>query len=567
MSLLPLLLESTIKVSLILLAALAATALLRRRSAAMRHWLLSAAIACAAITPMLALVVPSWHVRLDTSSLRNDPVASSQWSLPLPQGRSAASQERRIDPNADANAAPARSAISASSLLSLPGAIWLIGVAISLSILLVGLGRLAWLASRATRLRDGKWTEMADAISREYGLRRPVLLLQSHHPALLATWGVLRPKLLLPATVDDWTEQRMRVVLCHELAHVRRRDWPVQMTAELLRSIYWFNPLLWIACRRLRHESERASDDEVLSRGVEGSEYATHVVELARASRAHRRAAVSSPALAMARSSGLERRIRAMLNAHLNRTPITRSARLAVVVALASLTLPIAGLGAATPPPSAQMTASFSGSVLDTSGAPIPGAAIVVTNVESEASRTISSDQDGRFQFADLPAGVYVLETQARGFARLRDDQVELWAGQRMQRNITLQIGLVRETITIASVPSSHVFTNRAVSPKVKAFRDQTPVEGLQQPVKLVDAKPEYPESLRSAGIGETVILQGRIGVDGSLTDLQALSPTHPEFGEAALAAARQWRFVPTRLHGVTVETPISITVTFAADR
>jgi TonB family protein len=562
MSLLPLLLESTIKVSLILLAALAATALLRRRSAAMRHWLLSAAIACAAITPMLALVVPSWHVRLDTSSLRNEPVASSQWSLPLPQGRSAASQERRIDPNADANAAPARSAISASSLLSMLSAIWLIGVAISLSILLVGLGRLAWLASRATRLRDGKWTEMADAISREYGLRRPVVLLQSHHPALLATWGVLRPKLLLPATADDWTEQRIQVVLCHELAHVRRRDWPVQMTAELLRSIYWFNPLLWIACRRLRHESERASDDEVLSRGVEGSEYATHVVELARAFRAHRRAAVSSPALAMARSSGLERRIRAMLNAHLNRTPITRSARLAVVVALASLTLPIAGLGAATQ----TRAASFSGSVLDTAGAPIPGAAIVLTNVDTEASRTISSDQDGHFQFADLPPGFYVLDTQARGFAPLRDDEVGLWAGQRMQRNITLQIGSVREAITITAASFSPVL-RPAVSPKVKALRDRTFGDAIDPPKKLKDVKPVYPESLMSAGVQETVILTARIGLDGSLTDLQALSPTHVELANAALEAVRQWRYEPTRLHGVPVETPVTITVTFAADR
>ena len=54
-----------IKVSLVLLAGLAATAVLRRRSAAVRHWVLAATIACAAATPALELVVPSWHLPLD----------------------------------------------------------------------------------------------------------------------------------------------------------------------------------------------------------------------------------------------------------------------------------------------------------------------------------------------------------------------------------------------------------------------------------------------------------------------------------------------------------------------
>ena len=49
----------------------------------------------------------------------------------------------------------------------------------------------------------------------------------------------------------SWSDERARVVLSHELAHIRRGDWIVQLSAELLRAIYWFNPLLWVACRRL----------------------------------------------------------------------------------------------------------------------------------------------------------------------------------------------------------------------------------------------------------------------------------------------------------------------------
>ena len=88
---------------------------------------------------------------------------------------------------------------------------------------------------------------------------------------------------MLPADASDWPEDRIRIVLGHELAHVRRGDWLVQMAAELVRSVYWFNPLVWIACRRLRLESEQACDDAVLKMGVEGSAYATELVDLASA--------------------------------------------------------------------------------------------------------------------------------------------------------------------------------------------------------------------------------------------------------------------------------------------
>lgn len=58
-----LLLSSTIKVSVIVLVALIAVAALRKRSASVRHWLLAAAIVCAAAAPLLEAVVPAWDLR------------------------------------------------------------------------------------------------------------------------------------------------------------------------------------------------------------------------------------------------------------------------------------------------------------------------------------------------------------------------------------------------------------------------------------------------------------------------------------------------------------------------
>src|SRR5882672_7449426 len=65
MNQLPLLIESTVKASLVMLAAFSAIACFRRRSAAMRHWILSAAIVAATAAPLLGALVPSWHVPLD----------------------------------------------------------------------------------------------------------------------------------------------------------------------------------------------------------------------------------------------------------------------------------------------------------------------------------------------------------------------------------------------------------------------------------------------------------------------------------------------------------------------
>jgi hypothetical protein len=56
---------------------------------------------------------------------------------------------------------------------------------------------------------------------------------------------------------QHWPDERVHVVLCHELAHIRRHDWLVQIGAEAVRTVLWFNPLIWIACTRLRRESEQ----------------------------------------------------------------------------------------------------------------------------------------------------------------------------------------------------------------------------------------------------------------------------------------------------------------------
>jgi len=360
-----LLVDSTIKASIVVALGLTASTLLRRRSAALRHWVLTVSIACSAAMPLLAVVVPTWHVHMGTlGHLRSGapPVA--------PQTISAGEIANAV---VASESAMERQSLPAPNSQVLAAA-WLAGMAMSLGVLLVGFARLLSIASRSEPIVQGKWVELAVDISCAYRLRRPVLLLTTEHPTLLVTWGTARPKVILPTAAREWAEDRIRVVLSHELAHVRRGDWLVQIVAEVLRAIYWFNPLVWMACRRLRQNSEQACDDAVLSLGIDAADYATQLVDLARVFNQRRRMWVPAPSVA--RQSSLEGRIRAMLNAGLNRRPLTQPVRLATVSALLGLTVAIAGVGM-----SAQTaSATFSGFVVDATGAGVPGVTVTLAH-------------------------------------------------------------------------------------------------------------------------------------------------------------------------------------------
>ena len=96
------------------------------------------------------------------------------------------------------------------------------------------------------------------------------------------TWGWLRPVVLLPEGARRWSAPRRQVVLLHELVHVRRADWLVRLMARLACSVYWFNPLVWWAVRRLDLEQELACDEEVVACGTRASDYACHLLGIAR---------------------------------------------------------------------------------------------------------------------------------------------------------------------------------------------------------------------------------------------------------------------------------------------
>ena len=136
------------------------------------------------------------------------------------------------------------------------------------------------------------------------------------------TWGLAHPVVLLPEEAENWSNDRLCMVLIHELGHVMRWDCLVQMLGHLARGIFWFHPLAWLANRQLRIEQEHACDDLVLSTGSSAPDYAEHLLAVtAGLSRGFWTAPV---ALGMSRTEKLRCRIVRLLDGGRDHRPIRR---------------------------------------------------------------------------------------------------------------------------------------------------------------------------------------------------------------------------------------------------
>lgn len=620
-----LVLAAAMKVSLVLAAACATAALLGRRSAALRHWVLAIGIVCGATTPALEAVLPAWPLPVPWIARDAAPTG--------PTGRPLSLRSSTVDLDLDAATIP-NGPTAGTPVETFLLAFWVAGILVALSALIAGGVRLRRLTTTSTPIGSGDWHVALREVSSAQGVSRPIRLLLSAHPTFLMTWGLVRPTILLPESARHWSADRLRIVLHHEVAHIRRGDWAVQLAAALLKAIWWANPLAWLAERRLRQEAELACDDLVLRQGVPGVAYATHLLDVARAVRSSRRTWVPAPAVA--HPSTLERRVRAMLNDHRNRTPLTPAVRVATTLAVAAATFVVAAgaLSAAgnpapvvaatglapdlvlkpTPEPAPKAAApikravrpaaspvqapaastapgTFSGTLADTSGGALPGVEVLLTSSGRLSPRRTVSDGMGAFSLTDLPPGEYALRALLPGFETV---QAAIAVAPDIARrvHIIMRLGSLEETILVTGQrpaarrpgpqpqppPRPSPVRPQAV-PQVLEARpapERPPgvpvrVGGVvKQPVKLVHVSPIYPAALQASGVEGTVFLKSVVGPGGSVIDatpvpaMGTATPVDPDLLAASLDAVRQWTFSPTLLNNVAVPVIMFVSVQFS---
>jgi len=520
---------------------------LRRGSSALRHHVWAAAILASLALPFLALLLPAWH----SATLGS---AATLWS---PVHENAASSSSSAIPFVFVDAVAASPTFNKLAIAAL--IVWAFGFSLILVRLVAGLARLAWVSAHAKPIFDEDWMRTVLELSQFHKLARSVPLLQcSSTLPMPLTWGIFRPVIVLPSGATLWTEDRCRIVLSHELAHIARHDWLLQICAEVARCFYCFHPLVWLATARLRQESERASDDAVLRSGVTPSHYASELLDLARTLENSGRA--WSTALAIARPSNLERRFAAMLNPSINRRTLAARTKFLVPFLALTFLLPLAALRLA----AQNLSGKVSGSIRDPSGTGVANATIVMSNHAGDTIDMITmttSDRDGNFSFKALPAGEYDLKVMKRGFEPFRRLQVTLESSRDFSQSITLQPGAIMEEVEV--VPNG---TAKPLPSGATGKPSRIRVGGdIEAPHLITKVQPVYPESARSAGVSGTVILHAIISKGGKPLSLRVMnSQVDPDLARSAVEAVSQWRYTPTLLNGEPIEIDTSIMVNFS---
>ncbi len=313
---------------------------LRRRSAALRAGLWTAAFVALIALPMLSALpatltvpVPSrLAARATTTTMAPAP------SVNRPGSRTAAAAGvvlRRADPVrstrtkatpvSQSEASVVRPAFHLAWPLSLGAmllAIWIAGSLLVLSRVVRAHVRLAHVVHDAKydADADAMWSARLAAAGTALGALAPRVRL-TELVSVPAVAGLRRPVLLLPVDAPEWTDEAQRVVVLHEVAHVARHDIISQLLGQLACALFWYLPVVWLAVRQAAALREQATDDLVLASGVRASSYAASLIDLARRSSL---AGDLMAAVAMASPTHLRRRVVAILDASADRRGLAR---------------------------------------------------------------------------------------------------------------------------------------------------------------------------------------------------------------------------------------------------
>ncbi|HEX8273758.1 MAG TPA: M56 family metallopeptidase [Longimicrobiaceae bacterium] len=512
---LPLLGELAAKATLVLLLAAAASALLWRSSAAVRHMVWCVGVLCVLALPLLSAALPAWTLPVLPAPAAAAPAAQAAG---IPDAIVAAAHPAAAPPAGAAWLPGLAAALAAGGALA--GMLWLAG----------GFWGVARLGRRAEVIRDPEWLRTAQDAADRLRLRRPVLLLRSRGAHMPATWGLLWPSVVLPSTADGWTDDRRRAVLAHELAHVKRFDCLTQALAQVACVLLWWHPAVWYAARRLRVERERACDDLVLAAGARASDYATHLLEIAGA---HRGMRLAAPALvSMAKPSQLESRLLWVLDGARARS--VPSARATLLTALAGL-LVAAPLSALRP-----VEAASPGAMVAPRPAPALRSAPAVAAPLDEVMAMRGAGVDAAFAAEMRAAGYggltggqlvrmkstgvsarYAAEMNGAGWGRLTAEQLVSLASVGMRAEYVR--GLRREGLADLSVEQATRLKAVGVTPAYAAGMRSAGLGPLDAAaladLKRVGITAEYVRELAAAGLGPLTpdrLVRARADGDGA---------------------------------------------------
>ncbi|MFY0562808.1 M56 family metallopeptidase [Archangium lansingense] len=270
--------------TLVAVALAVALRVLDRRAASTRYLL-----ACGALALMLVLpALTGWH---HYSSLQNaEPLPSAPASMKLTSAALPAPGfvlERAVDVRPLVTPrAPASTPVLERALPLLGEHMhwlvlaWGLGVTASSLRLLSGWLKLRRLV-REAEPAPAEWQDAMERLARRLGMTRPVQLLRSAALDVPAAVGWLRPVVLLPVTaLTGLSARQLEMVLAHELAHIRRYDFAVNLVQTLVETLLFYHPAVWWMSRVIRVEREHCCDDIAVGTSGNAVSYARALTAL-----------------------------------------------------------------------------------------------------------------------------------------------------------------------------------------------------------------------------------------------------------------------------------------------
>ncbi|MEQ1731010.1 MAG: M56 family metallopeptidase, partial [Vicinamibacterales bacterium] len=536
----------------------------RRGTASARALVLTAALTTVVVMPVISMLAPSVAIAMPAwPSGRERTLADGRLGQPLILTAS------RLEILSEVVAAPlATAATIRRDWAPALSAIWIGAMVLLLARLFV-----AAAAEARVRRRARRWDAPASVadLAADGIIPAGIALRISDDVFAPVVSGILRPVVLLPRDVDVWPAAHLRHALIHESAHLLRRDIVTLLVGRVACAVHWFNPLAWLVWRHLRLDIERACDAEVVVRG-EAVTYAAQLVAMAR------RRQRPDAALAMA-ASDLAARVEAVLDSR----PRPRSspsrfawqlALLAVVTTLAAIPIRIvaAQTGALQdlPPRPAPVPggATISGVVYDPTGVPLSG---LLLSIEEEClpgkrdcgyDTWTRSDRFGHYLVQGLPAGAFHIVSQIDFFPGIK---FIVDKGETIERDITM----VAEPLVSEFTVCAECVTTAVPDSLLKEFAADSQ-DALEHPVSA--PRPAngweiytvgggvYPPELRDAGIEGAVVVEGVVGVDGSLQRMKT-DPSNTPLARAATTALSAELWEPARVRGTAIEVPFRFLV------
>jgi TonB family protein len=552
-------------------------------------WSLQAAGVAAA-----AALLP-WLFRLDAAGVRYTywrSVALLCLALPWIQ-----TYERARPTTTNAAVAMATATASAaSSPVTAAGINW---EAIAAVIVATGIAlRLAWLALGVVKLRRLRRAAIRNQpalvdndLQVTLGTRADIRYTTGIHQPV--TFGIRRPLVLLPESLRQQPSDIQRAVVGHELLHVKRRDWAWLILEEIGVCLFWFHPASWWLASRIQSAREEVVDELAIQLTGRRKTYVAALLAFADTTSV-------VPTAAFARRRHLVRRI-----ALVTKEDVMSSRRIVATCAAMAL---IVGLGTWQSISAFPLRAGSQGvtSYPETPGPlelkahtvtpenPIPRRVHFEAPVLPDFVATARGAVDVKVTLDDVGR---VAEARPVGFAfkwegiTMEGSQTEQRASGRFMEG-TIQSG-ANPAAAAKSREAFFAFVDAALT-SVRQWRYDAPFEApltftvqvpfgapimefqpasvngalhvggnIKPPTKIKDVKPTYPPAAREAGVTGVVILEVRIGTDGSVEEAHVLKSI-PLLDEAALDAVKQWQFVPTLLNGQPVPIVMTVTINFA---